>query len=196
MFLTFTAILVLSNFIFDFPIGLKLESLVSPAEGAIGDLRESVRLTSIFGCGAAFQLMRLKYRAPVAAACAIGLIAALFSPLLAEVALMTLGGYLLFWVAFNVRWRPLQTINAKDDISYGVYLYAWPVGMMIILVWSTISALALTGLTLAASIVLGAASWFLVEKPALSLKGRFQKTGDARRLAPSREPASERPVTR
>jgi peptidoglycan/LPS O-acetylase OafA/YrhL len=174
LFLALTALMVLANFIFDIPLGDKLAQVVRPAEGAIGDLRQTVRLTSIFACGAAYRLSGLRFRGSVAAICAVGLFAGMFSRSLAEFSVMTLGGYVLFWIALRVQWRPLQTINAKEDISYGVYLYAWPAGMLIINAWPTVSAGTLGVTVLAMAIVCGFLSWFLIEKPALRLKNRLR----------------------
>ncbi|MFN9849540.1 MAG: acyltransferase, partial [Alphaproteobacteria bacterium] len=81
-----------------------------------------------------------------------------------------------FWVAFNVKWAPLRTINATDDISYGVYLYAWPIASLLLWFCRDIPMLALGSLTLVGSIVMGALSWHLVEKPFMSFKNRLNLT--------------------
>ena len=101
------------------------------------------------------------------------MMAALFVPGLAGVGLITLGGYALFWIAFKVRWKPLLTINARDDISYGVYLYAWPIATLILWYWRDVPILALGLLTLGGAILAGAASWWALEKPCMSLKNRL-----------------------
>ena len=80
------------------------------------------------------------------------------------------GAYLLLFVAF----RPgLAAANfaRRGDFSYGLYLYAFPVQMLLAR-WFR-PALTPTGLFLAASaITLGFAflSWHLVERPFLRLK--------------------------
>ena len=124
--------------------------------------------------GACFWLYRraLPLRGLYAALAAVALCGLAFSPHFAETALVLLGGYVLFWVSFKARWKPLLTINARDDISYGTYLYAWPIGIVLIWYWRAIPAPALTLLTLAGALALGAISWFIVERPALKWKPR------------------------
>jgi peptidoglycan/LPS O-acetylase OafA/YrhL len=58
----------------------------------------------------------------------------------------------------------LQTINGKDDISYGVYLYAWPVQNAIIFFFGIKSPWTLTFLTLPLVYIIGYASWCLIER--------------------------------
>jgi peptidoglycan/LPS O-acetylase OafA/YrhL len=187
LYLALTVAMVLANLIFSTRLGWNLALLVKPVAGLIGELDRTVRLTSVFMCGAVFRLYGVRFRWPIAAACAIGLLAATFSSRVAEIGVMTLGAYVLFWVAFNVRWRPLQTINAKDDISYGVYLYAWPAGMLILRCWPSISVEMLVLTTLAVALACGAISWFVIEKPALSLKRRLRPAARIDAAAPEGE---------
>ena len=56
----------------------------------------------------------------------------------------------------------------RNDISYGLYLYAWPIEKTLIWLgfWTNLLLLGLTTFILSA--VAGAISWFLVEKPVMS----------------------------
>lgn len=85
-------------------------------------------------------------------------------------------------------WAPLKEARGNSvDISYGLYLYAWPIGQLLIF-WGVRSLWALDAATLALASVAGAVSWFLVEKPCLGLWRRREArvSGDvAVRVAPS-----------
>ena len=141
-----------------------------------GDPRQQARLLSAFMIGTCFWLYSkdVALRGRYAAAAAAVLFGLLFVPQLAETALLLLGGYILFWVAFEASWKPLLTINAKDDISYGLYLYAWPIAALLILYWRTIPVEVLDGLTFLGAAAFGLASWLAVERPAMrwKLRGR------------------------
>ena len=66
------------------------------------------------------------------------------------------------------RWRKL---TAWGDISYGVYLWAFPVQQVIALkLASSVTPLAVIALSLPITCLLAAASWFAVERRALLLK--------------------------
>ena len=163
-------------------------------EAIFGDPLQSARLLSAFMVGACFWLYRrsLPLKGLYAAVAAVALGGLAFSPHFAEPALVLLGGYILFWVSFKVRWKPLLTINARDDISYGTYLYAWPIGIVLIWYWRAIPAPALTLLTLAGALALGAISWFVVERPALKWKPRSwpgrERAGTPIKIAPQDSP--------
>lgn len=64
-------------------------------------------------------------------------------------------------------WR----LGATNDLSYGVYVYAYPVQVLLILLGITSVGWFLTATACAVcTLPIAAASWWLVEKPALSLK--------------------------
>ena len=130
----------------------------------------AARLAGQFLAGASFFLLGRGLRVtPVAVGAAlVGLCVGLCFKPTAEPAVAIFGGYLLFAIAFQTRWRWLNRINDRDDVSYGLYLYAWPVAMLLIRYWAGISLGMLMLATLAGALALGAASWFGVEKPVLA----------------------------
>ena len=68
-------------------------------------------------------------------------------------------------------------IRMRRDLSYGVYIYAWPVQQL--LAMAGIAALGVAAYAAAAGVlVVGLAllSWTLVEKPALRLRTRAAQT--------------------
>lgn len=61
----------------------------------------------------------------------------------------------------------------STDLSYGVYLYAWPVQQLLLFRWPEIGLAAHTAASLAGATALAVLSWRYVERPALALKGAF-----------------------
>lgn len=76
--------------------------------------------------------------------------------------------YPLLWLGIHL---PLQRVGARNDYSYGVYIYAWPVSQLLAL-WGVykwgylVYALLIVLLTSPFAV----ASWWLIEKHALRLK--------------------------
>jgi len=173
LYLALTVLLLAANFLFQLPIGDTILHLTRPLNGALGEANETVRLTAAFGVGGCLRLYPIAYRGRWAALAAVALVALCFVPWLAGVALCTLGAYVLFWVAFEATWTPLRTINAKDDISYGVYLYAWPICILLVWWWPDLPLVVNGLLTLAGSVTLGFISWHLLEKRCMQLKARL-----------------------
>jgi peptidoglycan/LPS O-acetylase OafA/YrhL len=90
--------------------------------------------------------------------------------------------YLIFFVAL---WRPvaLSGLHKLGDISYGTYLYAFPIQQTIVASYGpSVTPWLLTSFALGPTLILAWLSSRLVERPALQLKEllRFsQKTSDA-----------------
>lgn len=98
--------------------------------------------------------------------------------------------YLILYVAFAIYHVDLDRFG---DISYGVYIYAWPVQQLVM--WP--GQAGLTNAILSALVVtpIAIASWFLIEKPALSLLLAKRKPAPITRdpeasLAPDSRPPS------
>jgi len=165
--LTFTGAMVIAG-IFPWtkaPYNLTLQA-------AVGSLVDTIRFTAAFLVGACFYVFRdaiqLGRRAALVAAGT--LCAALFSPIAAYPAFVVLGGYLIFWLAFLPNTPRLNRVNTKIDLSYGGYLYAWPVQSLLIKYVPGITPFSVIVWTTALSGLLAMASWFLIEKPCLLLK--------------------------
>lgn len=81
--------------------------------------------------------------------------------------------YLILWAAGRAP-RALHRIGSVNDVSYGVYIYAWPVQMMLAIAGAPALGFGwYVVLCVAAVLPLAAASWWLIEKPAIALKGRL-----------------------
>lgn len=61
----------------------------------------------------------------------------------------------------------------RQDLSYGTYIYAFPIQQLLVIGGAaTLNPLLFAALATVATIPAAAASWFLVEKPAMALKAR------------------------
>ena len=134
-----------------------------------GVAADDVLFVAVFGAGALFYLFREKiplnnYLAMVSV---VLLVAGLFFQRTAEAAVAIFGGYLIFWFALKVRAFRTGELAAKNDISYGVYLYAWPI--QIFLVWRdpSISPWLVSVTAVIGASIAGFASWHLLEKKIL-----------------------------
>lgn len=67
----------------------------------------------------------------------------------------------------------LSVWTGRTDLSYGLYLYAWPVQQLLLHHWPAMSLSLHIALSLALSLGFAALSWPMVERPALALKSRL-----------------------
>ncbi|MFM5914766.1 MAG: acyltransferase family protein [Chakrabartia godavariana] len=129
--------------------------------------------------GAGMLLYLLRDRLPIskggALGCLFGTVGGLFTPYFTEL-LATCGAYALIVSAYlAVPW--FKRLTAGGDLSYGVYIYAFPVQQALVPYALGTPVPWLTNILLAtpATFVLAALSWHVVERPALKMKGRIDR---------------------
>lgn len=83
--------------------------------------------------------------------------------------------YLVLICAFHPLLR-LPTLDRWGDISYGVYIYAFPVQQLIAHFLSGIMPMQMLALALPTTCMLAIMSWYFIEQPALKMKGRVSYT--------------------
>ena len=85
---------------------------------------------------------------------------------------------LLLWLGIVL---PLHKVGARNDISYGMYIYGYPLQLLLaIVVGSAMSSWAFALVSIVIAVPFAMASWFLIEKPAMRWK-RLTSTGSFRR---------------
>lgn len=135
---------------------------------------ELARLGSVFLTGATIAMFRdrLPFAGWIAAVCLGVLVASAALGGLRTVGYAALC-YVILWVAGRAP-RVLHGIGSVNDVSYGVYIFAWPVQMLLAIHgvnawgigWYIVACVVLV-------LPLAAMSWWFVEKPAMALKDRL-----------------------
>ena len=87
--------------------------------------------------------------------------------------LMLLSGYIALYVA-RYRYGALSAFTDKNDLSYGTYIYGWPVQQMLLVNFPEMHPLLNGFLALLVVLPMAYLSWRFVEKPALKLKDRIR----------------------
>lgn len=151
-------------------------------------IAQPLRLVGMFLMGANFFLSdeRLSYRPELALAATIGLIPCLFIRPFAVPAVALFGSFLIFSVASLGGGGILGRINNRNDISYGVYLYAWPVEKLLLLAWPKVPLPMAAFVTFAAALACGWLSWHFIEKPVMKLvRGRSRTRSEPEFVVPA-----------
>jgi peptidoglycan/LPS O-acetylase OafA/YrhL len=141
----------------------------------------------MFACGALLYLLRdripmSRALAGVAVALVVGGVAATPSYRLAAAPAIA---YLCLYVGIEL--GRFSRLVLRHDLSYGVYIYAFPIQQALLL-WGfgSIGWAAFTGLSIVCTLPLAAASWFAVERPAQRLRRPVvrDESGSLDRLTP------------
>lgn len=138
-------------------------------------------LAANFFAGAAFHLYadRIARSGRLALACLAGLLLAAFVPGSRALPFLIpyLGGYLIFYLAFLPA-GGLKDIAKRGDLSYGLYLYSFPIQLLLVRWYGprlTAGGLAMVSAMLSAIFALF--SWHCVERPFLTLKRGVPRRG-------------------
>lgn len=151
-------------------LGVLLLDYVAP--DANTGLQTMLRLPMLFAGGAIFY--RLGGSIKLSWLGCIGLVAVTvlaYGSFAYNALLFIATAYVLMWLSLVPvsSWLP----EPKDDISYGVYLYGWPVQQALHALAPAWGAWLLMAPSLALTAVVSFVSWKLVERPALNLKRRL-----------------------
>lgn len=153
-------------------------TLATIAEEAFGNpdvkaLETALRLPLIFLAGGLAYLYREKLRIPLIS---VPLLLLVLVPL-AWTPLYKAALYLATaWSVLVLAFAPALTSRRTEpsaDLSYGVYLYGWPVQQALHALMPGVAALTLLWPSLTLTLIIAAASWYWVEKPALRIKRRL-----------------------
>ena len=148
-------------------------------------LETALRLPLIFAIGTALYTGRDRLRLSVVplAILALACVLAQHGPLYRTL-LFAAEGYGTIWLGLSP-WLARKAFDPRADLSYGIYLYGWPVQQSLHALWPGASAPSLLPPALALTAFVAAASWYGVERPALRLKTRTL----GRRMLGTIEPA-------
>jgi len=150
---------------------------------------EAAHLIAIF----AFSALLYRYRERVSlrpglAALALAALVASIGTPLERVVLVVAIPYLALFFAYR-SWGGLRVATKHADVSYGLYLLAFPVQQTIVRLWGgTLPApLVVAVIAFPITYLLALGSWHAVEKRALRLKGALATPRAARRASAARE---------
>lgn len=127
------------------------------------------RLLGAFLIGVCFWLHRDRLRATPRnlLGAAMLMLAGLQVFRLADLSVALGGGWLMLALAGHARGTVLARINSRTDISYGFYLYGWPIERTLLLALPGLSPLPVGLLTMALTAIAGWCSWRWIEAPVL-----------------------------
>ena len=103
--------------------------------------------------------------------------------------------YVILWLCFRAPvWA--RRLPGRHDISYGVYLYAFPIQLLLTAYGiPKLGFLPYVAITVALTVPLALMSWLMVERPALRLRNRGPGRIDRRRPLPVPDPQPTAVVT-
>jgi peptidoglycan/LPS O-acetylase OafA/YrhL len=159
---------------------------------------EAAHLLAIFSMSALMYRYRSRIvlRTDLAVVAGIAWVASLGTPAERWVLVVAIP-YLALYLAYR-SWSGLRRLTAHADVSYGLYLLAFPVQQMIIHFWGAArpSPAVVAVIAFPITYLLALASWHGVEKRALAMKrmlaDRRAARAKARRAAPEPDPAPVR----
>lgn len=111
----------------------------------------------------------------------VGQLPFLFGPKVSEIQVRDLIYTAAAPIVVIIACQYTRPIRVRVDLSYGLYLYGWPVAQVIVAsaakIGFQISPMRLLAMTLPVAAALACVSWFIIERPVLLLKGRSGDTG-------------------
>lgn len=152
--------------------GLVAASFLAPrSEAEITPAFHAVRLATCFYAGVGLYALRDQVRLdPVTGLAVLALFFGSIGTPMERVASYALTAGLIVGLGAVPLGRAREVLN-RDDISYGTYLWGWPVSQLLLTALSGLGPVGLAALTLPFAWGLGLLSWRLVERPAMRSRG-------------------------
>ncbi len=155
-----------------------LAHLTLPGDAVPFWLKDGLLLFPFFFAGAALFVLRMYV--PLNAPVAVGALL-LLAAVMATSVPMGLGAlpiaYLALWLGAVL---PLRGMGRRHDISYGMYIYAFPVQQMLAIAGASAWGIGpYAVLCVLATVPAALASWFLVERPAQQTRHWLDRPGSA-----------------
>ena len=128
---------------------------------------QAARFWLCFSLGVGFYVFRDHIPLSVLGVAVLCLIfwLAIGSPFERAVSLLATG-YIVVWFA-KVPTSGLRFVTNRIDLSYGIYIFGWPITQTLMLVHPSINVWSLTLLSLTLAIAVALPSWLLIERPTL-----------------------------
>lgn len=153
-------------------VAAQLMRLWSLPVDQFGVLDQMLRFLICFFIGAAaYRLRRRVKLSPSGAAAAVLALAAAWGTILEPLAAYVAAGYLVLCLS-ALPLGGLRRLCARADLSYGIYIYGWPVGQLLLSAMPWLSPVELAAASVLATAPVAFLSWALVEKPSLAMKRR------------------------
>ncbi len=141
------------------------------------DLRQVFMCGTYFWVGAAIYGFDLKKHLTISAAVIAGFAMLCLEPHIPTLRIAAMVFLPIVVLAFGFDHNEtLARLTRHGDYSYGIYIYAFPVQQTIAYLWPSMPLQYYLLLSLTITMLLAAASWRLIESPALSLKPRKPTT--------------------
>lgn len=161
--------------------GIDLNTSATPGGVDGGKFELGLQLIAMFMTGTALYLFRDRVSLhPFLFASAIAaFFASRDSDFYSTVAILTIP-YVVLFLAY---WRPsriAEILTRPGDLSYGIYIYAFPIQQSVAHVWGgTFPAVAMMAIAFPITYLVALASWRFVERPALGFKQRHLRSARA-----------------
>jgi peptidoglycan/LPS O-acetylase OafA/YrhL len=148
-----------------------LEPLHSIANEDLPGPDRLLDFTALFLAGAVLHQWRVPLRANWAWLC-VALVTACVLLGGYKTAQRTLLPYVVIVLAQGIQWKVPSPIKL-GDLSYGIYIYAWPITQLAVMALPQPTWLAAGLIATPITLVCAWLSWHVIEKRALALKGRY-----------------------
>ena len=154
-------------------LGIAVTAMASQLALQTSVSSNALRLTALFFVGSGLYAFRhvIPMSGPLFLGMSLAVLAAAVGQHFFHTVYLLSVSYLVLFLAY-VPGGAVRRFNDFGDCSYGMYIYAWPVQQITAASVPNIGPLQMFAISFLVTLILAYASWRLVEKPALSLKGR------------------------